>query len=270
MRALMTVVVVLAATATTMGSIPMFWEGSAGDSWTDGTKWFGEDHVTPMNRAPQPGDWVGIGNGIGNGPTLYAGETGSTNGISIDPWVGPAGSMTVDGGTLILSSSMYVGQGGSDGTFDLISGSVTVPGDFRVGVNGGSNGTLTISDGLFDAAHRPSGGPDQVIGWSGTGHIQLDGGLMLFHWLDDGPGFSMDITGGVMQSTWQSAGEVQDWIDDGQLTGYGDPSNVQYQWVDAPGLTANDGYMEVWAIPEPASLLLFVLAGVGFLRRRKV
>jgi hypothetical protein len=251
--------VILGCVSHALGSTPMFWEGADGDSWTDGTKWFAEDHVTPMNRAPQPGDWVGIGNGLGNGPTLFAAETGTTNGISIDPWVGPAGSLTIDGGDLVLDSSMYVGQDGSDGTLDIISGSLTVPNEFRIGVNGGSDGTLTMSGGLLDAAHRPSGGNDQVIGWDGTGHIQLDGGLIMFHWLDSGPGFTMDITGGVMQSTWNDAGSVQGFIDSGQLTGYGGAGTVEYQFVDSVGLTANDGYMEIWAVPEPSACLMSLI-----------
>lgn len=97
---------------------------------------------------------------------LYAGYAAGAN-----------GDITVAGGTLTSRNNSSIGLSGT-GSLTLTSGTVnssaTFPG-MNVGFAAGSTGSVTVRGGLLDAS-SPSGAGTLVVGNSGTGRLDLEGG----------------------------------------------------------------------------------------------
>jgi len=90
---------------------------------------------------------------------------------------GSTGSINVGGGTLTTAGTSYIGFIGT-GSLTLTSGTVnstaTYPGMY-VGLAAGSTGSVTVRGGLLDAS-SPSGAGTLVVGNSGNGRLDLEGG----------------------------------------------------------------------------------------------
>ena len=84
----------------------------------------------------------------------------------------PTGTYTLSGGTLVTTSSEYIGIN-STGTLMQSGGAHSSLGDISIGYNAGSNGTYTISGGTANAVNVYVGGRSNGAG--GTGVLTVSG-----------------------------------------------------------------------------------------------
>ncbi len=241
----------LAAVLLTAGAV------QAADRWYDDIT---GDHLwsTPANWEggvpPTLADWGKIRNG-------NAVVDSGTNAVSLKIAIGYAGAatLTVDGGTLTTTEDIVPGRG-NDGTFNMISGTVNCR-DLDVGYDAAYLGTVNMTGGTMNVS-RDLGipGPDRtgvlaIVNMAGgtinvgddldmnstTGapgsKLYLMGGTISVG--DDlemvANGSMIDITFGTLiigDSGATSAANIQGYIDNGLITGFGVVGNVA---------TVNDG-----------------------------
>jgi hypothetical protein len=251
---LFSVFVLIGFAGVTYGS---FWNGSTGDGlWKTPGNW---DSVPAINDDAlfyyAPGQDVVIDSGT----DAFCAQL---NGLG---WAGSAeGSLTIQsGGSLTSNTGIILGQLGPS-RMHLDGGTVNADGNGQyVYVGHDYPGTLVMSSGLFSVTTL------YVSLSGGQGHIQLDGGLLsVSNWMDLRTNGTMDITNGKMvvtwvgsESTWMSD-TYQPLIDAGKITGFGDPANVRIGYEEGLGAT-------LYAVPEPVTIALLGLGGLGLLRGRK-
>ena len=228
------------------------WDGGgAGDSWSTATNWSG-DAVPTSGDDVYFGDWTtasagpAVVDGLGFGGTVYLGNRVE----------GGPSYLNVDGGSLALAGNAYMGMGaGSNGTLTVNSGSVSVGGATIIGEAG--SGTLVMNGGTLTSTWQVLFGNA-----GGTGHVQLDGGTMDVHSLIMTSG-TMDITGGLLKMKWDYTPSINAFVAAGLITGYGGSGSVVVEYD-----TATE-YTMVTAVPEPATMMLLGLGGLGLLRRKR-
>lgn len=102
------------------------------------------------------GSEIYVGNGVGSNVNL----TVSAGSVTSNAWIavgrnGSTGVLNIDGGTIVQNTEFLplgsdLGAGAGDGTVNQTAGSVTTP-SVRLGENGSSVGTYSISGGTLDA-----------------------------------------------------------------------------------------------------------------------
>ncbi|MDC0936876.1 PEP-CTERM sorting domain-containing protein [Pirellulales bacterium] len=188
---------------------------------------------------------------------------------------GGSGVMTMDGGEVNLGFGLFLtNHPTSYGELTMNGGKITYAGDDpgEQGAAGilaanGADSLITVNGGEIDL-----GLGNMWVPWNspGSSEVQLNGGIIRTNRLDmDGrdacvgcaPGL-FNITGGtlVVGSEWDASHEF---VQAGYVTGYGDPANLRFAYDGGTDSTT------ITAVPEPATLMLLVLGGLGLPRRKR-
>lgn len=219
-------------------------------NWSSGVPGPGEDIYieASWNQGKQPLIQSGI-DGVGG--TLRMGSTNDT--IS---------SLTINGGSLTLSSHFILGQGANSiVAIYMNGGSLTANSLWSGNMQGwgmATQGTLYMTDGVVNLigeglyVSRSSGA-------SSLG-VQLDGGILNAASVFFGAG-GMDITAGKLVLPLSYEARIKDYIGKSWLTGYGSKDNVM--------ITTVDNTIEVTAIPEPITLSLFGIGAFALIHRKR-
>lgn len=178
--------------------------------------------------------------------------------------VGPAYINISDSGVLHVEDSLTLGIGMSTGTINVYDSSeLTANSDIILGYSDGS-GHLNVYGGNVTTTGwlnvGRSAGDDY---WPGTGTVNIYGGVVNAkqYWIANNS--TINLAGGVLRvnEDWESYGLMLHFVRNGMLVAYGGTSEVYYQVVD--------GYAEMMAIPEPATMSLLSLGALAILRRRR-
>ncbi len=249
------------------------WNNATGDGlWSTAGNWSGEDGGTAGPIAAGDGtNLYSIPGPIVDSSVATTGLDGGVTGDSV---------FTMNGGTLGYDWFNLADSGGTTGTLNMNSGTLSVEWDFGVGASG--TGIINMAGGTINVGSMPLGGWDAgaegylymtdgnintgdfvIGGWEGgTGHVELLGGNIDAGWLgmaDSGGSGTMNIEAGTMtldgDNTW-----IQGFIDNGWITGYG---GVGTAMVSYDGQTTT-----LYAVPEPATMCLLGLGGLLLLIRR--
>jgi hypothetical protein len=251
-------VVVLGLSASSFATL---WNGSAGDGlWKTGSNWDGGSAPTTGNATfyYHPGQSVTIDSGT-------AATCGTLEGLG---WYGNPnqGVLTVQaGGSLTTTTGIILGQGGPSKL--VVDGGIVdaTPGYGYIYVGHDSGGVLQMNSGSFSVYTL------YVTVASGSGHIQLDGGLItVTNWMSMNSYGNMDITNGTMRclylagTTSGSIGYYQGLVDSGKITAFGGSKAVSVAEVtDADGR-----WTYITAVPEPMTMSLLGLGALSLIRRK--
>ena len=146
-----------------------------------------------------------------------------------------AGAVTVDGGTLTMGVSLTLASGASgEGTFNVNSGTVNVTW-LKVGNRG--SGTLNVTGGTVNATNTlriPGEG-------GGTGHVNLDGGIITTSTLKmgdpEGSVATIDVKAGTLIINGDKVSTVQEYIDNGWITAFNGNGRLELGYDVAKGET---------------------------------
>ncbi len=235
--------------------------------WTDA----GPDHLwsTPTNwdtgTLPTPADTAQID--MLPGPIIA--NEGAVEVYEVSVGDTSSGALTVDGGTLTTTEYIRVGRGtGSNGTLNMISGTITIGANLIVGQKGQgtlnmAGGTITVG-GTLQIARKPEA----------TGHVNLDGGIIIANSIvmrrDVGSVGMMDIRAGTLIIDGNDFSFVQGYIDNGWITAYDGNGTLHLDYnvtnegkttltalhnfnpTPADGGTVAAGEVELsWTLPDP-------------------
>lgn len=246
-------------------------------TWTNGdatgNEWQKVDNWS--SGVPTTSDTVVVEGGI-TGPLLGIGITGDAGHLYVGRDTTGA-SLTIDGGSLQVPNNILVGyNAGAEGQITIYpDNNYSLPDDSEphtmdswtlcLGEAGGI-GTLVNLGGTVKVYSEWF----NVAAWGGSAHVQADGGKIISEGLHMGAGGLIDITQGILMIhadyvTNPSWGDViGGWVNGGQLTAYNGDGTIVYDYD-----STNPGYTTVWAVPEPATMLILGLGGLSIVRRRK-
>jgi hypothetical protein len=212
--------IVLFSIAAMSSAADFLWDDQAGDhNWNNATNW-NPDTVPPSTS----GNYAKIL--ISTGPTLSPGQTATPYRVYLD---GSNGSMTIDGGTINLTSS-WIGIGytsaSDSGTLTMNSGTINASGTsghIYCGVKG--TATLNMSGGAINLAKTFYVARDA----GSVGTVNLSGGTITCSVLNigSGGGGTIDITGaGTLIIDNTGATNLSTYIANGWITAYGGAGTV--------------------------------------------
>jgi hypothetical protein len=211
-----------------------FWkgEGFAGTTteWSAPSNWT-DNSYNPVATAPTSADVPYVFRV--NGPVIHAGDSATASSLIIADW-GYTGKVSMTGGNLDLGWGLYLGYGaGSNGTFTM------------------SNGTVTV------------GGPVEA-GISGAGYVNLFGGTMSCNIVrlaqNAGSTGVINITNGTLL-VWDTT-NLTSYIASNKIVAYGGAGQIVVE------STGHNGFTAITAIPEPITVTLLGIGGL-LLRRKK-
>lgn len=230
------------------------WYGlDAGDVWSDASNWIGDG-------LPGSGSWVDVQMGWTQ-PCLLDSDAGTIGTLHVGVWE-HGGTMTIkNGGNLTVSGGDVAVGWNRTGTLTIeTGGSLTANCLFTVGMfadePGSANlildgGTLTVNNAFYHGIYFGSNIVD-VRTEINAGVLDVDALI-----LDRGV---MNITNGTVIVAGDVLDSVSSWIAAGRLTAFDGAGTIVAQ--------LGDGYTQITAIPEPATLVLLAL-GTLTLRRKK-
>lgn len=184
-------------------------------SWTNG----GGDALwsNPSNWSPNniPGKTTDIS--IGSTATGSAVNSGMNTACSImrHSGKGQANKLMMTGGNFRSYSHLILGESsGSDAIFDMSGGILNA---FSIWAGNNGRGELNVSGGIINI----TGEKLYISRYAGAGHIQLNGGTINTPDVDifDSAG-TIDIAGGTMVIQGDKTSKIQQYINNGWITGY--------------------------------------------------
>ncbi len=182
---------------------------------------------------------------------------------------GLTGDLTVDGGTLTITGTFGLGTSkDSNGTLNMISGTVTVGSTIYVGQYGAC--TVNMTGGTITA--KSLGIATKATG--SIGDVNLDGGIITIRNLEmrsqAGAVGTMDVGAGTLILDGNDLSTVQGYIDNGWITAYDGNGTLQLDYDvtnegkttlkathmlnpnPADGGTVGPGEVELsWTLPDP-------------------
>ena len=281
-RVALLVILAVFSVAANAGEV---WWGWAGQSPTGGNGEWGTARNWGSGVLPGAADSACINQNGDPYPTLSSGSYGVTNTL-IGYWGN--GGMMMTGGSLGVSNLFAVGyEGGvwngpasnavftmNDGLIGDLSNTNNDPGQLWVGYSNfasyKTNGTMNMNGGRVDVRWNINvgGGAGNTVG-----HLNLDGGqIHLWQTLNIAAGSNLDLGGGTL-SIWNKDGgktraEIEAMITGGLITGNGIVGNVKITEFDNLQNDGKNGFA-LTVLPEPATMVLLGIGGLGLIRRRK-
>jgi hypothetical protein len=215
--------------------------------WTDASgdhNWFTAGNWDPCVPTTADIAWIGLL----PGPTIVNDVNVVVYRIYIGENNGVKGGLTVDGGTLTVTSTFqlaYCSPGspyvGSAGTLNMNSGTITMGGGFNLGQRG--LGTLNMTGGTITVLASTLNIPESA---SGIGHMNLDGGIITVKDFKMRPTLggigTMDIGGGTLIINGDKLSRVQGYIDSGWITAYGGSGQLSLNYDTTKTTLTATGY----------------------------
>jgi PEP-CTERM motif len=233
----------------------------ADNDWTTASNW--ENGLpTSADLAIVNGSWATLA----TSPIIKAGDTAVASTIQIGKggWGTNPVQLTVEG--TLNSESVHIGV-----TDDVLSSD----GILNVGVNGAVNstwfvvgwdqngtvnqygGSVSTSDLLLNHTWTLAAG-EQVNYNFYDGELNVTGALAI------GPQVLINIEEGIMTVGHDVTADLDNWWAGVSIIGYGGAGTVMYDYD-----ITNPGQTTVWAVPEPASMMLLGVGALALLRRKK-
>lgn len=215
-----------------------YWHGVNGDgvSWEDELNW-------SAGVAPEASDGARVGNAAWIGYPVTISTTTSVYDLyvgvtSADPTLAEL-TITADSDFTTTRSDNYIGVSIGHSSNGKITSAGTVnlgAGTTVLGNGGNGNGELYITGGSWTTRWLIFGNTSVA-----TNHVQLDGGTFTI----TGGGITglnlmnqtMDITAGTLVLGGDETGPVSWWAGLGNLTGYGDPTNIVAEYDSGNDVT---------------------------------
>lgn len=195
------------------------WTDASGDHlWSTGQNWSSLAPPTSAENAKIK---------ILPGPTIV-----NEGAVAKGVWLATSsstGALTVDGGTLTAADTVVLGYNPeSNGTLNVISGSVTMNYSINVGREG--VGTLNIAGGTVTVA-ASLGIANRA---TATGHVNLDGGVLAANDIRmrevAGAVGTMNIKAGTLIIQGDKFSKIQGYIDSGWITAYDNQGTLQLDY----------------------------------------
>ncbi len=221
--------------------------GAFATTWTDsGADNLWENAANWNAGVPTGGGYALIDDG-GAGSLVIASYNASA--LSMDVGLANSGTLSIDGGTVVMDGGINIGKNAG------ATGSITIEADGSVA--GGwktlQGNTLTLGESGGHGSLTNKGAAVRVLTewfniapWSGTAHVQLDGGEILSKGLHVGAGGTMDIAGGTLIVAGDHRSVLGGLISSGQFTSYGvayDPAKFEMDYDET-----RSGYTTIRAV----------------------
>ena len=237
---------------------------SSGD-WFDTTASTGDVNgwraeATGPGGLPGPDDYARLN--WGNNTVTLAGDAGTIRRLYIG--VDEPGNLVINpGGVLTATQRSGLGDGGAKaGALTINGGELTINSErWDMGVNNNAHtATVTINSGLMRV-----NGPYNQNKTTTTATTTINGGMLRMNSLNLTTGV-MDVNGGTLRIVNVTEPTINGWIDAGLLRFFGETGGVKDINYS---LTPFQSGFDIIAIPEPGSLVLLGLAGLGAMLRRR-
>ena len=194
------------------------WANSGGDRlWRTTANWSG--------GIPTIDDKAGIRNSAVSGPIIDSSTAAEANQIVLGDWSSTSDTIDMTGGSLEVDEWFILGYYNiNSGTFTLTTGDVNIGGNFFVGHNGA--GDLNMAGGIITVGG--TFGIAQQAG--GTGHVDLDSGVISCNGFNMTSGGSMDIDAGQLIINGDVTIKVNGYIVSGWITAFGGTGTVNLDY----------------------------------------